>query len=116
MLAQADISGRKRPHRRLQELRVHQQHNQRRERDVSYDPCTRASDRDVAARSRMQLNGDHRGQRKSGRPSRLPRSSTMQQQPQEGYQEHEQEPAGVEEESQIVTYGEQYNPATGWIR
>lgn len=31
-------------------------------------------------------------------------------------EEEEQESFGMEEESQIVTYGEQYNPATGWIR
>ncbi|CAM9122037.1 unnamed protein product [Ectocarpus sp. 8 AP-2014] len=31
-----------------------------------------------------------------------------------GYQQ--QDSLGMEEESQIVTYGEQYNPATGWIR
>lgn len=29
---------------------------------------------------------------------------------------NQQDAFGVEEESQIVTYGEQYNPATGWIR
>ncbi|CAN0194651.1 unnamed protein product [Ectocarpus sp. 13 AM-2016] len=28
----------------------------------------------------------------------------------------QQDSLGMEEESQIVTYGEQYNPATGWIR
>lgn len=44
------------------------------------------------------------------------RQKKRQPQHEDPYQYQQQDSFGMEEESQIVTFGEQYNPATGWTR
>ncbi|CAM9822692.1 unnamed protein product, partial [Ectocarpus sp. 12 AP-2014] len=63
----------------------------------------------------------HQQRREQRRPQRQQHDRQQRNQENRYGHRHEleyqqQDSLGMEEESQIVTYGEQYNPATGWIR